>query len=103
MALGAGLTLFQTLLRRRIDEETMTLILIGAMLLVVSVFTWAYNFIKCPNCELKIFWHAIRKEGLGSWFAWLLNLEECPHCGNRDGRVSSGARHLKSKGKTGSH
>lgn len=85
MALGAGTTLFQSLLHGRFGKEITTYLAIGGMLLVTGVFAWAYIFITCPNCKLKIFWHAITKEGLGSWFPWLINQEECPQCGSRDG------------------
>jgi hypothetical protein len=85
MALGAGLTLFQSFLAGRFGKEHILPIVVSGMLLVIGGFAWAANFITCPNCKLKLFWHAITKEGLGSWFAWLISEEECPQCGSRDG------------------
>lgn len=85
MAVGAGTTLFQSLLYRFLDKELITYLVIGGMLLMVGVFAWAFSSITCPNCRLKLFWHSISEEGLGKWFIWLINLEKCPQCGSRDG------------------
>ena len=102
MALGAGVTLFQSFLYRLLDKEAITNLVIGAMALMIGVFAWAYASITSPNCDLKVFWHSISEEGLGKWFTWLINLEKCPQCGSRDGqpapsvkRGSSKARGLK--------
>jgi predicted nucleic-acid-binding Zn-ribbon protein len=85
MALGAGITLFQSFLYRLLEKETITALVIGGMLLVIGVFAWAYSSITCPNCKLKLFQYSITKVGLGTWFTWLFNLEKCPQCGSRDG------------------
>lgn len=80
MALGAGITLFQSFLPRIVGKEVVTYLVIGGMVLVTGVFAWAYASITCPACNLKIFWYSITKEGLGTWFTWLINLEKCPGC-----------------------
>lgn len=85
MALGAGITLFQSFLSRVLVQESITFLVIGGMLLVIAVFAWAYTSITCPNCRVKLFWYSITKVGLGTWFTWLLNLEKCPQCGSSDG------------------
>ena len=97
MALGAGITLFQSFLHRLLDKETIINLVIGGMVLMIGVFAWAYAFITCPNCNLKIFWHSISEEGLGKWFTWLINLEKCPQCGSRDGLPAPDVKRGKSK------
>lgn len=92
MALGAGVTLLQSLLYRLWEKDFITTIVIGGMLLVMGAFGWAGVSIICPHCKLKLFWHSITKEGLGKWFTWLVNLEKCPQCGSRDGLPVSGNR-----------
>lgn len=101
MALGAGITLLQSFLYRFLEKETITYLVIGGMILVIGVFAWAYASITCPNCKLKLFWHSITKEGLGTWFTWLVNLETCPHCENRDGRPASPPGQGKSRSGSG--
>ena len=90
MALGSGLTLFQSYLAGQIGTEYTTTIAVSGMAIIAGGFAWAAAFITCPNCTLKLFWHALTKEGLGSWFGWLINQEECPKCGSRDGFASTG-------------
>lgn len=85
MAVGAGITLFQSFLYRLLEKAVITYLVIGGMLLMVGVFAWVYSSITCPNCRLKLFRHSIFEEGLGKWFVWLINLEKCPQCGSRDG------------------
>lgn len=97
MALGAGVTLFQSLLYRFLDKETITALVISGMLLVIIVFSWAYTTITCPGCGLKLFWYSISKVGLGTWFTWLINLEECPQCGKTSGRSAPGNKQVRGK------
>jgi hypothetical protein len=66
MALGAGITLFQSFLYRVMEKETVTYLVIGGMLLVIGVFAWTYSSITCPDCKLKLLWYSISKEGLGT-------------------------------------
>jgi hypothetical protein len=85
MALGVGLTLFQSVIAAQIGKEHTTSIALSGMALLAGCLAWTAAFITCPNCKLKLFWHALTKEGLWSWFDWLINQEECPQCGSRDG------------------
>jgi hypothetical protein len=96
MALGFGLTVFQSVIAGQIGKEHTTTIAVTGMALVAGGFAWAAAFITCPNCTLKLFWHALTKEGLASWFGWLLNQEECPQCGSRDGLAPPKGRKRKS-------
>lgn len=100
MALGAGLTLFQSFLYKLLEKETITALVIGGMLLVIGAFAWAYTSISCPNCKLKLFWYSITKVGLGTWFTWLINLEKCPQCGSRDGLAVPDSKRGKSRSKS---
>jgi len=97
MALGAGITLFQSFLYRFLEKEAITSLVIGGMLLVTGVFAWAYASITCPNCTLKLFWYSITKEGLGTWFTWLINLEKCPQCEKRNKPPAPGNKRGRDK------
>jgi len=99
MAIGAGVTLFQSFLYRLLEKETITSLVICGMLLVAGAFAWAYNSITCPNCKLKLFWYSITKVGLGTWFIWLLDLEKCPQCGSLDGLSVPDNKRGKSRSK----
>ncbi len=90
MALGAGITLFQSFLYRVMEKEAITYLVISGMLLMTGVFAWAYSSITCPDCKLKLFWYSITKVGLGTWFTWLINLEKCPQCIKQNGLSSPG-------------
>jgi hypothetical protein len=37
--------------------------------------------IRCPQCGLRWFLYAIRKQPLGEWFRWLNTFSVCPKCG----------------------
>ena len=37
--------------------------------------------IRCPQCGLRWFLYAIRKQPLGEWFGWLNSFSVCPKCG----------------------
>jgi hypothetical protein len=100
MALGAGVTLFQSLLYRVLEKEAITTLVIGGMVLVIGVFVWTYASITCPNCNLKLFRYSILKVGLGTWFTWLVNLEKCPECGSRDGLPAPVNKRVRSKTKS---
>lgn len=97
MALGAGITLFQSFLYRLLEKEAITYLVIGGMLLVTGVFAWAYASITCPDCKLRLFWYSITKEGLGTWFTWLVNLEKCPQCEKLNGLPAPGNKRGRAK------
>ena len=81
MALGAGVTLFQSFLYTPLGKELTTQLAVGAMVLIAATFYWAGQNIVCPQCKLKLLYYAITKVGLGTWYDWLLNEEKCPDCG----------------------
>jgi hypothetical protein len=37
--------------------------------------------IRCPECGLRWFLYAIRKESVGEWLPWLRSFSVCPRCG----------------------
>jgi hypothetical protein len=37
--------------------------------------------IRCPECGLRWFLYAIRKESIGEWLPWLRSFSVCPRCG----------------------
>lgn len=84
LVLGSAASLLQGFLYEPLGRELAMQIAVAGMGLVVGSFLWAGLNVKCPKCELKIFYHAIRKEGFFSWFAWLLQVETCPQCGYTD-------------------
>ena len=100
MAIGAGVTLFQSFLYRLLEKETITTLVIGGMFLLTGTFAWAYATIRCPNCKLKLFWYSLTKEGLGTWFTWLKNLGKCPQCGSLDGLPAPNNKLGKAKSKS---
>lgn len=81
MAVGAGVTLFQTFLYDPLGRELTTQLVIGAMVLIAATFYWAGQNIVCPQCGLKLLYYSITKVGLGTWYIWLLSEEKCPDCG----------------------
>ena len=97
MAIGAGVTLFQSFLYKLLAKETITALVIGGMFLVIGAFAWAYTSITCPSCKLKLFWYSLTKVGLGTWFIWLTNLEKCPQCGSLDGLSAPARKRGKSR------
>jgi len=100
MAIGAGVTLFQSFLHKLLEKETITALVIGGMFLVIGAFAWAYTSITCPNCKLKLFWYSLTKVGLGTWFTWLINLEKCPQCGSLDGLSAPVSKRGKARSKS---
>jgi phage FluMu protein Com len=99
MAVGGGITLFQSLLPRVMDKEAIPYFVIGGMLLVIGAFVWAYSAITCPECKLKLLWYSITKEGLGTWFTWLTHLEICPQCTKFNGLAKSKSKQRRSRAK----
>jgi|GEM_PF-4686137 len=99
MAVGGGITLFQSLLPRIMEKEAILYFVIGGMLLVIGAFAWAYSAIRCPECSLKLLWYSLTKEGLGTWFTWLIHLEECPQCTKLNGLATSTRKRKRSSAK----
>jgi hypothetical protein len=89
---GSTVTLLQGFLYEPLGRERAMQVAIAGMLLVVGAFVWAASAIRCPQCQLKLFVHAIRKEGFFAWFAWLLQAEHCPQCGHPPAPPSAGPR-----------
>ncbi len=79
---GSAMSLLQGFLYAPLGKELAMKIAIAGMGLVVISFVWTGVAIRCPNCQLKLFVHAIRKEGFLRWFSWLLQVESCPGCGH---------------------
>lgn len=72
--------IFQSLLYEPIGAYN-TMRLVGAAAgLCFLVFAWASFSIRCPNCQLKLFWYAVQKFKVGDWFTELLNLSKCTVC-----------------------
>lgn len=97
MTLGCALTLSQPLYKDWLGESLTLRVGINAMMLVVANFVWACLFITCPHCKLKLFFFALTKKGLGSWFAWLTEEDKCPQCGSLDGSAPPAPKYGKSK------
>lgn len=99
LVLGCFATLFQGFLYAPLGKELAMQIAIGGMVLMVGSFAWAGLNIRCPKCQLKIFFYALRKQGFFSWFAWLLQQEDCPQCGDGGvGRPRAAGRNRQPKG-----
>ena len=81
LILGCAATLLQGFLYEPLGKEAAMKIAVAGMALVIGSFIWAGLNIRCPKCQLKVFFHALRHKGFLSWFAWLLQAEDCPQCG----------------------
>lgn len=81
LVLGSAATLLQGFLYAPLGRELAMQVAVAGMGMVVGAFVWAALGIRCPQCALKLFYHALRKQGFFSWFAWLLQAESCPGCG----------------------
>jgi len=55
-------------------EVVATVIGLGAMFA-------AWASVRCPNCGLKLVWHAMSTKSANDWLRWLLDAESCPKCG----------------------
>jgi hypothetical protein len=82
LIVGSLATLCQGFLYGPLGKELAMQITLGGMALIIGSFMWAGLNIRCSQCQLKIFFYALRKKGFLSWFAWLLQQEECPQCGS---------------------
>jgi len=54
--------------------------LVGTFVGLLS-FAWLSLVIRCSNCGLRFFWHAVSSKTAGGWLAWLVAAEKCPRCG----------------------
>lgn len=80
-AIGGSVIVFQGRLYSPLGED-FTILLVGlSTFLMVVTFVWASLSIKCPECNLRLFWHAVKKEKCGNWFTTLVSQEACPSCG----------------------
>lgn len=80
LILGCAATLFQGFLYEPLGKEVAMQIAVAGMALVIGSFIWAGLSIRCPKCQLKVFFYALRHKGFLAWFAWLLQEEDCPQC-----------------------
>jgi len=63
------------------SDETSTLIAVGALAIALVGFIGEIQFIQCPKCGLKLFWHALSAKEHPSGLDWFSKFEECPNCG----------------------
>lgn len=63
------------------DPGPRTLLILGANMINVGAFAGMMLSIRCPRCQLKVLWHAMRTQPALGWLAWLNGLEACPSCG----------------------
>ena len=47
----------------------------------LSAMFVASTSVRCPNCRLKLVWHAMSTNSANDWLRWLLNAKSCPVCG----------------------
>lgn len=57
-----------------------SLMLFGAFILLSS-FVFACIAIKCPGCEARWYWLALRKKQFGNALSWLYSQSTCTVCG----------------------
>lgn len=88
--LGSLATLLQGFLYEPLGKELAMQIAMGGIFLVVGSFIWTGQNVTCPQCALKLFYHAFRFHGFFRWFAWLLEQESCPKCGYGTAQRSTG-------------
>jgi hypothetical protein len=97
LALGCAATLLQGFLYEPLGKELAMKIGVAGMALIIGSFFWAGLNIRCPQCQLKIFYYALKHKGFLAWFAWLLQEEDCPQCGPAEAPRTGGIRR-KAKG-----
>ena len=95
LVLGCAATLFQGFLYEPLGKEVAIKIAVAGMALIIGIFLWAGQSIRCSKCQLKIFFYALTHKGFFAWFAWLLQEENCPQCG-----PAEAPRSTRSKRKT---
>ncbi len=79
--LCGSVIIFQSFLYNPVGENTTFIAVLVATLLGPISILWGSLSIKCPKCKLKIFWYAVSKLKVNTWFIWILGFEECPKCG----------------------
>jgi hypothetical protein len=97
LLLGCAATLLQGFLYEPLGRELAMQIGLGGVAMIAGGFFWAGQDITCPQCRLKLFYHAFRHQGFLRWFGWLLQVESCPKCGHGEQPRSAAAR-KKGKG-----
>ena len=48
----------------------------------IGIFLWAALVVKCPECQSRFFWRAMREKPVSTWLLEALLAEECPGCGH---------------------
>ena len=97
LVLGCAATLLQGFLYEPLGKEVAMKIAVAGMALVIGSFIWTGLNIRCPKCQLKIFFYALKHKGFLAWFSWLLQAEECPQCGQVEAPRTASVRR-KAKG-----
>lgn len=78
VGLGAGLLAFVASFFVR-PKVYGTIFLVAGILLVLAL-AWSY-LIRCPRCNQRWVWHAVRHKDQGVWLIWLLSFSKCENCG----------------------
>lgn len=53
-----------------------------AALVVLLVVSWLGYVVTCPQCNLRLLFHAMSGQFAGNWLHWALHVSECPRCGH---------------------
>ena len=66
---------------------------VAALAVLVTLFCLGRSA-TCPACNLRVIFHGMRSQRVGSWLHWALEAQECPRCGYTvdGGMVSSNNR-----------
>jgi hypothetical protein len=59
--------------------------LLSTMSAAGVVGAWLCFTIKCPRCDARIVWIAVREQNIGNWLGWVLALMRCPRCNDERG------------------
>lgn len=49
--------------------------------LMGASFLWFFSSVRCPHCNARVAWWAVRTQAVRSWLQVLIDLERCPRCG----------------------
>jgi hypothetical protein len=52
---------------------------LGALIVLIYLL-WIGYAVTCPRCRLRLIFHAMSTQPVGSWFHWLLKETQCPRC-----------------------
>jgi hypothetical protein len=80
VAIAGLIILSQGMIRARLGPEVTTRLLLCATLVGLGAFSFPTIALRCPRCEAKLFWQAVRTQGASAWLPWLLSLRHCPSC-----------------------